>query len=326
MLSASASVNGGRTENAEVSGGDHPEVFVLESELAEAERIADVVISAMTRSGTSIAVLARTHKLLDPIESTLARRGVNADRRGHGSLMAERGTRDLFRLLREHVRAAGEFTWYDRLLDAADEGDPAARHLLDVLAGFEGAAHTWNIQRLASEVATWDRHRIHANPVVLSTFHGAKGAAYDTVVVCGLDSVGLPFRTEEEERLLYVATTRARRHLVLTAARVRGGKATERHSLLSAIAVSDEPFTHMPVVVTEHGRLRKTPEDERYERLTTWRTTTARATMLPEPGLASDVELTKLAAVDPLTPAQIEIVLGVFRAEQWGGAIIEALR
>lgn len=325
VLVASAALNGGRTEIADVAGGNHPEVFVLASDTDEAACISDVVVSALTRSGTSIAVLSRTHALLEPIAAALERRGVNADRRGRGSLMAERGTRDLFRLLREHVRAAGDFSWYDRLLDAADEGDAAARHLLEVLAGFDGAPRTWNVQRLASEVSTWDRHRLHANPVVLSTFHGAKGAAYDTVIVTGLDSIGLPFRTEEEERLLYVATTRARRRLVLTAALQRAGKPTEPHPLLAAVARDEPVMTSMPLLVTERGRIRKAPEDARYERLTAWRTTMSRATMLPERGLASDTELKKLAVEDPLTLPRIEAILGARRCEQWGTALLAAV-
>lgn len=326
VLTASATLRGTRTETADVPGGEHPQVFIFEDEHKEAERIADLVLSALTRTGTSIAILARTHRLLNPIATALAARGIDADRRGTGSLMSDAGMRNLFRVLREHVRDAPELSWHDRLIDAMSEGDVAAAQLVELLGSFDGEARTWSVQRLASEVATWDRHRIHTNPVLLSTFHGTKGAAYDTVIICGMDSIGLPFRTEEEQRLLYVATTRARSHLMLTAARTRGGKPAELHPLLGAIQLGDAPLTAMPVLVTEHGRLRKQPEDARYERLVAWRETQARATMLPKQGIASDTELKKLAALEYLDRDHVRALLGDARAERWTEQLIDAVK
>ena len=70
--------------------------------------------------------------------------------------------------------------------------------------------------------------------VKLMTIHAAKGLEFDVVFVVGVEEGLLPHyrsadyahRLEEERRLLYVAMTRARQHVVLTHAayRMRWGK------------------------------------------------------------------------------------------------------
>ena len=79
----------------------------------------------------------------------------------------------------------------------------------------------------------------HGDEVTLSTIHGAKGLEFDHVWVVGIEEGSLPVQRilesgdvgelEEERRLLYVAITRARDHLVLSHSEevVRG----ERRSL-----------------------------------------------------------------------------------------------
>jgi DNA helicase-2/ATP-dependent DNA helicase PcrA len=63
--------------------------------------------------------------------------------------------------------------------------------------------------------------------VTLMTVHAAKGLEFDTVFVTGLEEGLFPHErdeeddTEEERRLFYVAMTRAKKHLILTLARVR---------------------------------------------------------------------------------------------------------
>ena len=59
--------------------------------------------------------------------------------------------------------------------------------------------------------------------LTVATIHASKGLEYDCVVVCGSGSAQMPHpkcvepeAMEEERRLMYVAVTRARRHLLLT--------------------------------------------------------------------------------------------------------------
>lgn len=76
---------------------------------------------------------------------------------------------------------------------------------------------------------------IKENQVNLMTFHGAKGLEFEVCFLVGLENHLLPHEKslgsrgiEEERRLLYVAMTRAKKHLFLTMARkrMRMGKET----------------------------------------------------------------------------------------------------
>lgn len=67
------------------------------------------------------------------------------------------------------------------------------------------------------------REQEDANRLILSTIHSAKGLEWDTVFVIGLAEGRFPHQNavpgeqyEEERRLLYVAATRAKKHLYLT--------------------------------------------------------------------------------------------------------------
>jgi DNA helicase-2/ATP-dependent DNA helicase PcrA len=68
------------------------------------------------------------------------------------------------------------------------------------------------------------------NRITLMTVHSAKGLEFDFVVITGMEEDMFPYRSqdgpdaaqmEEERRLGYVAITRARKHLVLSHARMR---------------------------------------------------------------------------------------------------------
>jgi len=79
---------------------------------------------------------------------------------------------------------------------------------------------------LISDVDTWEDKE---NRVSLMTVHNSKGLEFEAVVMVGLEegifphinSLDDPERLEEERRLCYVGTTRAKRFLYLTAARSR---------------------------------------------------------------------------------------------------------
>jgi len=73
------------------------------------------------------------------------------------------------------------------------------------------------------DIAAGENHADDEQRLILSTIHSSKGLEWDTVFVIGLAEGRFPHQNavpgeqwEEERRLLYVAATRAKRHLVLT--------------------------------------------------------------------------------------------------------------
>ncbi|MCF0230024.1 MAG: ATP-binding domain-containing protein, partial [Parasporobacterium sp.] len=81
---------------------------------------------------------------------------------------------------------------------------------------------------LIADIDSWDSSD---NYVSLITIHSAKGLEFDNVFLCGMEDGLFPMNAsicsedpsdlEEERRLAYVGITRARKHLILTAARSR---------------------------------------------------------------------------------------------------------
>ena len=130
-----------------------------------------------------------------------------------------------------------------RGVGARDDGDPGQRvaqlrsavELLSPLAERAGADVPRFLAELAlgAEVDLWDPR---ADRVSLLTLHASKGLEFPVVFVVGCEDGLLPMRfggaepdTAEERRLLFVGMTRARTHLVLSAARRRTvrGRVTE---------------------------------------------------------------------------------------------------
>ena len=118
-----------------------------------------------------------------------------------------------------------------------DDPDDRMRELESLLALSERFV---DVPRLVSELALDPPHRSEASRteddelLTLSTIHSAKGLEWRSVQVVGLGDGGFPSgfalqdpsAIEEERRLLYVAVTRAKRHLALIQPRFlarRGG-------------------------------------------------------------------------------------------------------
>jgi DNA helicase-2/ATP-dependent DNA helicase PcrA len=121
-------------------------------------------------------------------------------------------------------------SWYqphhERLYDYAPSRVGDLDQLEQIAAGYRSR------ERFLSEVtldppdatgAEADRPELDEDYLILSTIHSAKGQEWDAVYMLNLVdgcipsdmATGHPAQVEEERRLLYVAMTRARQHLLL---------------------------------------------------------------------------------------------------------------
>jgi DNA helicase-2/ATP-dependent DNA helicase PcrA len=124
--------------------------------------------------------------------------------------------------------------YLEHLADEAEDGPDERRANVEELVAAAGAAATEGgglAEFLAETALVTDGDRLAANAerVLLLTAHNAKGLEFDCVVIAGAEE-GLfphasalddPAELEEERRLFYVALTRARDEVLLTAAAFR---------------------------------------------------------------------------------------------------------
>ncbi len=146
---------------------------------------------------------------------------------------AEETPTDLSSLFRLLMAESG----YEALVKA--ETESSRWRNLGELANLARSRHVSELEEfldqiaLVSDVDALDAHGTQPRDrsiVQLSTIHGAKGLEFDAVFVAGVEegllphyySSSSPDEVEEERRLMYVAMTRAKKHLVVTHAGARG--------------------------------------------------------------------------------------------------------
>lgn len=122
------------------------------------------------------------------------------------------------------LRSQGESDWEDRFAHVVE--------LIEGAESYEGSEEGSTLAGYLEQVALYaqtDTLGSGGDRVTLMTVHNAKGLEYDAVFVTGLEeglfphisSLSDPEEMEEERRLFYVATTRARKRLILSASRQR---------------------------------------------------------------------------------------------------------
>jgi DNA helicase-2/ATP-dependent DNA helicase PcrA len=193
--------------------------------LAEVGALADRLDAALGRAGAG-GLATRLAAFLAPIE----RLRPAADRLSVGLLDALLDAVGYTDWLRRRPGAAARLAALDglrALVDGAD-GDPAA----------------WLADLLADDAAPAPAD----DAVTLSSVHGVKGGEFAAVFVVGLDDGVLPDRRaladpaalRGELAVLYVAVTRARRHLYLSSC------ATHRHAGEARPARPSRFLAHLP--------------------------------------------------------------------------------
>ena len=128
----------------------------------------------------------------------------------------------------EHLDAAGEEDLAERRANVEELGVGAA-HFAAVHAGEEAASDGLLAWLSECSLLTDADRTSEGDRVLLLTVHNAKGLEFDAVAIAGLEEGLMPHASsldsgsqlEEERRLFYVALTRARDEVLLTAAAYR---------------------------------------------------------------------------------------------------------
>ena len=199
-------------------------------------------------------------------------------------------------------------------------------------------------------------HAPTADAVTLSSLHAAKGLEWDAVFLVGLHEGGMPLshadtdeQVEEERRLLYVGSTRARRVLRCSwsASRTPGGRSRRAPSrFLDGIRPPDgdrpaaggnrgprgRPAARCrgcgrPLAPGEDGRCATCPpgyDDALFERLRAWRSGTARDAGVPAYVVLTDATLAVVAERRPASPTELVGVpgIGATKAARYGSALL----
>jgi len=308
-----------------------------------------------------MAVLYRVNAQSVPIEAALAQAGVPYTVRG-----AERFYE------RAEVRAALA-AW--RGLASTRPDDPAAG-LRDALTGLgwtpeppEGQGRgrerweSWQAlaalidglqpdTTAAQAMAEVDRLRQEqqapATPgVVLATLHASKGLEFDGVAIIGVQEGLLPFslattesQVSEENRLLYVGVTRARRWLRLSwdASRRRPSRflqgpakperisaaPTRRRQVRSCRVCGRALLDGVDIKLGRHSGCPSSYPEALLEQLKAWRLDRARTDAVPAFVVFSDATLIAIAEARPATPRALADISGVgpTKLQRYGDAVL----
>jgi DNA helicase II / ATP-dependent DNA helicase PcrA len=236
--------------------GPEPSIEEYPNEVAEAAGMASRVrvLIALGVPPRDIAILVRINAQTERFEHALAEAGVAFTVRGGDRFYDRPEVKQALVLLRGAAKGAADGAdaavpretlpgaVRDTLTSAGltplpPAGRGAAREKWESLAAIAGLADEMAAGRPAATLAdfaaeTTQRaeygHAPVADAVTISTMHAAKGLEWAAVLIPSLVEGVMPIvhaRTpeaiEEERRLLYVAVTRAREHLVLSWAPVR---------------------------------------------------------------------------------------------------------
>jgi DNA helicase II / ATP-dependent DNA helicase PcrA len=256
-------MRGGSSEQlmSERANGPEPSVEEYADEAAEAAGVVSrvKVLLALGVPAREIAILVRINAHTERFEHELTEASVPYTVRGAERFYDRPEVKQALVLLRGAARAATDgadaIAVPERLPDAVRHvlasagltpvppaGRGATRERWESLAAIAGLADDMRVARpqatladFAAEVAQRAEfgHAPAANAVTIATMHASKGLEWDAVLIPGLVEGVMPIvhaRTpqavEEERRLLYVAVTRAREHLVLSWALARSTEGT----------------------------------------------------------------------------------------------------
>jgi DNA helicase-2/ATP-dependent DNA helicase PcrA len=299
--------------------GPIPEVVRYNTSADEAQAIAEHLRAGRLAGNAwgQHGVLVRTHGQAAVIGEALAAAGIPYRIRGTTGSATRSEIKEIFQKL------PAETPLHVALVDwTTDEsegrGGPALEALVRLGREFQAMQPDAGLDEFASWVtAMVPDHRDEASDQVdVATLHAAKGLEWDTVVLAGLEEGLVPIshaetgaELAEEQRLLYVGVTRARRMLICSWAAERTfGSRTSRRQPSRWLPAIQRSVDHMneedrpvprPHQVIDLRRPRPTRHDELRERLEEWRLRAARRSSAQPAAILTDHMLARVVEAEP---------------------------
>ncbi len=355
--------------------GPAPRITDYDSDEGEARGVASMVRAAHGPDlpWRRIAVLYRINAQSAAFEEALSRAGVPFRVRGGGRFLERPEVQVALDTLRKTARAAPGRSFSEHLTDLTVDAEMSEerREHTDALVrlgheyldaeGGQGSVDGF-LSYLNTALRGDDADAVSGDAVELLTFHRAKGLEFDTVFVTGLERGLVPIShaksteaLDEEQRLLYVALSRAERMLHLSWARTRtmGSRNAKRNpspwlarvERALAVARGDEtPASDARASIAEArdratraGGTRKAARDRTpvaeadvalLDALMAWRLKLSRAANVPAYVIFNNATLADIATARPTThPALLDVAgVGPVKAERYGDAVIDLVR
>ncbi len=322
--------------------GTPPVSYVFDDDALEASGVAQIVsdVKPPFARWRDVAVLTRTNAQLASIHSSLTAVGIPA-------ILSGAAASDPIQLA---VRSAGEQPNRNRLTmwsHDARQSDPEAdertvvarRRVADAVDEFvaDGGRDGLGFMAWVRTNRPFQGDR-GDDAVELLTFHAAKGREWYAVVVAGCDVGLVPHssaRTEEsrkeENRLAYVAMTRASDRLVFTSARRRRGREVSPSIFLGDLPMAPPPSPPSDDFLAGQRRRRERVDstgEPLLDDLVEWRSRTARVSGVEPRLICSDRTLSDIARLAPADIDELAAIRGVGRivASRFGDRLLEIVR
>lgn len=338
---------GGSALQSTRAPGPVPRLVEHSDDMAEAEGVARdlAALRAPGQAWSTVAVLARTNARLRLVAAALDRAGVPWRLRDPRPLADRPTVRAWLRDLPPRAPAS-DLRETTSGLDRARGGEADSVALLAALAEYEASTPSGSVSGFASwlDATGVTAEDAPGTGVDLATFHRSKGLEWPAVWVVGVEEglvpiSGHPAAIAEEQRLLYVAVTRARDTLHVSWSRRRTASdgssvpclpsrwvddLDQARTSLAAVPGTEDQQVRLASLRSE---LRPDPSYARRAALGRWREHRARAARIPAAAVLSDQILDDLAKVAVRSEADVARVAATAgrRAVLWAPEVLRVL-
>jgi len=339
VIEAAHAVLGHRDVDIKKLSGVAPAVSAHETPVEEAADLAARLRWRHGESGrwSSHAVLARTNAQLEIVVQALEDAEIPFHVRGRGGISRRPGAKAALDALN---RSGDTFGTVLADLEFAEDPDPEAAGIVDLANDYASSTATPTGPGFAQWMRTIRAGDVESDrdAVDLVTFHAAKGLEWKHVAIIGFEEGLVPMSdSEEEQRLAYVAVTRAELsvHLSWCRTRPRNGQIEARNPSrwLDAIAAATAPSVPAAAEQVRHhievarDIAPQLQSSTRRQRLIEWRAAVARARRVDPVAILRDDHVDALAASTPHTTDDVAEITGLskLRIGRDAGAILQVL-